>query len=283
MPVSEGCRRAAESAAALLASTADVEGEILLSDSSSDGSARGAPESPRLRRIPAPLSANAAELRTAGILPASAPIIALVEPWTIAGPGWGRAIVEGHARAGRDAVVGGPVRYGGGGGAVSRAEFFFEYGSFLPPLPPEVNELAVNNVSYSRALLDRFRASWEEGFWKHFVHRRMRDSGVRFFAEPAASVRHAREVPFLRFCRERADHGRAYAARRGSGPWRALASPLLPFLLAGRIAKSVWRRPDARRPLVRAFPALLAAEAAWAFGEALGCLAGDGGSSSRVF
>ena len=186
--MSAGCHRACESIAALLDSTANLEGEILVSDSSAGVSLRGAPESPRVRRIPAPARANAAELRAAGIAEARAPIVALVEPWAIASSSWGRAIVEGHGRSAGDAAVGGPVLYGGAGGAVSLAEFFFEYGAFLPPLPAEVSELPVNNVSYPRALLDRFRDEWTDGFWKHFFHRRLRESGVRFLAEPGAAA-----------------------------------------------------------------------------------------------
>ena len=282
MPVGPGCGRAGEAIAALLASTADLEGEILLAEPDG-GAANGIPDSTRVRRITAPASSNAAGLRTAGIRESRAPIVALVEPWAIAEPGWGRAILEGHARAGPGAAVGGPVLYGGRGGPVSLAEFFFEYGVFLPPLPAETDELPVNNVSYPRELLETFRGDWAAGFWKHFVHRRMKVAGVRFFAEPAAAVRHVRETPLPAFCRERVHHGRAYAARRGSGPWRAMSVPVLPFVLAGRIARKVWTRPGARTLFLRSLAPLLAAEGAWAFGEALGYLAGDGGSSSRVF
>jgi hypothetical protein len=281
--VSAGCRRTAEAVAALLASTREVNGEILLPDSSNDGSASSVPDSTRVRRIPVRAGANAASLREAGILESAGPIVALVEPWAIAAPAWGRAILEAHARTGDVAVVGGPVLYGGSGRAASWAEFLFEYGAFLPPMPAVVSELPVNNVSYPRALLERFRTAWTGGFWKHFVHRRMREAGVRFIADPAAAVRHAREVPFLKFCGERVQHGRAYAARSESGPWRALLAPLLPVLLASRIARTVWGRAGARNPLVRSLPFLLAAQGAWAFGEAVGCLTGDGGSSSRVF
>ena len=282
VPVSAGCRRSGETVAALLAATADLEGEILVSDSTAGASLCGIPESPRVRRLSLPGSANAAELRAAGVAEARAPIVALVEPWAIASPSWGRAIVEGHGRTGGTAAVGGPVLYGGSGGAVSLAEFFFEYGAFLPPLPAEASELPVNNVSYPKALLDRFQEEWKDGFWKHFVHRRLREAGVRFVAEPGASVRQSRDVPFRRFCRERVDHGRAYAARRGSPPWRALAAPVLPLLLTGRVARASWR-PGFRAALVRSLPLLAAAQGAWALGEALGSLAGDGGSSSRVF
>src|SRR5207249_11226315 len=87
--------------------------------------------------------------------------------------------------------------------AAPLAEFLFEYGAFLPPLAGEVRELPVNNVSYPRELLERFRARWQDGLWKHFLHADLRRAGVRLFCEPRAVVRHARAVPFPRFLEER--------------------------------------------------------------------------------
>ena len=182
-----------------------------------------------------------------------------------------------------DAVVGGPVAYDGPDRPAAWAQFLFEYGAFLPPLEGWVRELPVNNVSYPRRLLDRFRSSWQSGFWKHFLHRELAAAGVKFWSEPGALVRHARQVPLLRFCGERMDHGRSYAARRGSPAARALLSPLLPPLLKARLAREVARKPGGARIFLRALAPLLLAECAWAAGEAAGYVAGDGGASERVF
>ena len=179
--------------------------------------------------------------------------------------------------------MGGPVLYDGPDRGAAWAEFLFEYGAFLPPREGEVPELPVNNVSYPRELLERFRPSWQDGFWKHFLHRELREAGTRFFSEARALVRHARVVPLPRFCRERMDHGRAYAARRGGGAFRVLAAPILPPLLAARLGREVLRKPGGTRAYLRALPALLLAECAWSVGEALGSFAGDGGASRRVF
>src|SRR5262249_17602247 len=207
----------------------------------------------------------------------------VVEPWTLPDPGWARALIEEHGRSAADTVIGGPVLYDGPDEAYSWAEFFFEYGAFLPPFGGEVDELAVNNVSYSAELLRRMRPFWEEGFWKHFLHRELRARGVRFLAAPLAVVRHSRPVAFSRVLPDPFHHGRGYAARRGGPAARALLAPFLPVVLTARLARQVRGKTGMGGTLRRAFPALLLAYGAWALGEALGHLAGDGGSSARVF
>ena len=210
-------------------------------------------------------------------------VVAILQPCTRPAREWARALLDAHERIGRDAVAGGPVAYDGPDRAAAWAQFLFEYGAFLPPLEGRVEELPVNNVSYSRSLLERFEGSWRRGFWKHFLHREMREAGIEFYAEPRALVYHARVVPLPRFLRERADHGRAYAARRGSPAARALLTPLLPPLLTARLAREISRRSGGSRIFFKALLPLLAAECAWAAGEAAGYVAGDGGASERVF
>lgn len=283
VPCSDGCFRAGETLQALAASTRDLDAEVILADGSADGSGDNALEAAPARRVAVAQGANAARLRAAGVTASSGRCVALVEPWSRPVPGWGQALLARHAQTREAVVVGGPVLYDGPDRPTAWAEFLFEYGAFLPPREGEVPELPVNNVSYPRELLERFRPSWQDGFWKHFLHRELREAGTRFFSEPRALVRHARVLPFSRFCRERVDHGRAYAARRGSSAARALAAPLLPPLLAARLGREVLRKPGGTRAYLRALPALLLAECAWSAGEALGDLAGDGGASDRVF
>ena len=262
-----------------------LSAEVIAVDGSRDGSGRAIPSHAPFLRISAPPGANAASLRALGVDRAGGQVVALLEPWSLPEPEWARALLEGHrtSSAGIDTVVGGPVLYDGPDRAWAWAEFLFEYASFLPPFAGEVAELAVNNVSYRAELLRRTHALWEQGFWKHFLHRELRAKGARFLAVPEAAVRHARPVPFARFLSERVDHGRAYAARRGGPPARALVAPLLPIVLTARLARRLQDKPGATRVFSRAWPALLLANGAWALGEALGHLAGDGGSSARVF
>ena len=282
VPVSDGCVRAGETLEALTESLRNVRGEVILADGSSDGSGVAALARGTARRVEV-AGANAAELRAAGIAASSGRCVALVEPWTRPGLPWTEALLEKHRAANWSAAVGGPVLYDGARRAAALAEFLFEYGAFLPPLPEEVHELPVNNVSYPREILERYRSSWSSGFWKHFLHRELRHDGVRFLSEPRSAVRHARIVPLPRFCGERFHHGRAYAARRGGGAARAVLAPALPFLLTARLAREVAGKPGGPPLLGRAAAPLFLAEAAWSLGEAVGYLAGDGGSSRRVF
>lgn len=283
VPVSDGCFRTGESLAAVRQSVEGIAAEIIVVDGSRDGSGAAIPEQFPFRWIAETAGANAARLRARGVAAAGGRIVALVEPWTLPDRDWARSIIEEHDKSDSDTVIGGPVLYDGPEEAGAWAEFFFEYGAFLPPFEGDVEELAVNNVSYSAELLQRMRPFWEDGFWKHFLHRELRSRGVRFRAAARAAVRHSRPVAFSRFVRERFHHGRAYAARRGGPAARALLAPLLPILLTGRLARRVRRKPGIKGRLRRALPGLFLAHGAWALGEAVGHVAGDGGSSARVF
>ncbi|HTD53177.1 MAG TPA: glycosyltransferase [Thermoanaerobaculia bacterium] len=283
VPVSDGCFRTGDALAAAGRALEGISAEVIVVDGSRDGSGEAVPQGSPFRVIRAGGGANAAILRARGIAEAKGRIVALLEPWSLPTPDWARALLDEHEKSSADTVVGGPVVFDGPDGAVAWAEFFFEYGPFLPPFAGEVPELAVNNVSYRAELLHRVRPSWEKGFWKHFLHRELREKGVRFRAAPDAVVRHARPVPLNQFLRERIDHGRAYAARRGGSPARALIAPLLPIVLTYRLARRLREKPETQPALRRALPALVLAHGAWAWGEAQGHLAGDGGSSARVF
>jgi len=281
--VSDGCFRAGEALAAMRESVKEIPAEIVVVDGSRDGSGEAIPKESPFRVIRDTSGANAARLRARGVAAASGRIVALVEPWTLPDPDWAQSLIEEHGKSAADTVIGGPVLYDGPDEAGAWAEFFFEYGPFLPPFAGDVEELAVNNVSYSAELLQRMRPLWEEGFWKHFLHRELRARGVRFRAASRAAVRHSRPVSFSRFLEERFHHGRAYAARRGGPAARALLAPLLPVLLTARLARRVRGKTGAKGKLLRALPALVLAHGSWALGEAVGHLAGDGGSSERVF
>ncbi|HEX7251294.1 MAG TPA: glycosyltransferase, partial [Thermoanaerobaculia bacterium] len=280
VPVSDGCFRAGDALAAVRQSVEGIAAEIIVVDGSRDGSGAAIPKQFPFRSISDTVGANAARLRARGVAAAGGRIVALLEPWTLPDRDWARSIIEEHDKNEADTVIGGPVLYDGPDEARAWAEFFFEYGAFLPPFEGEVEELAVNNVSYSAELLQRMRPFWEDGFWKHFLHRELRSRGVRFRAAPRAPVCHARPVAFSQFLRERFHHGRAYAARRGGPAARALLAPLLPILLTGRLARRVRRKTGIKGRLRRALPGLFLAHGAWALGEAVGDAAGDGGSSA---
>jgi len=283
VPVSDGCFRAGDALAAIREAVKGIPAEIIVVDGSGDGSGNAIPQTLPFRVIRGIQGANAARLRARGVAEAAGRIVALVEPWTLPDPDWARSLIEEHRKSAPDTVVGGPVLYDGPDEAGAWAEFFFEYGAFLPPFSGDVEELAVNNVSYSAELLQRVRPSWEEGFWKHFLHRELRARGVPFRAAPRAIVRHSRPVAFSRFLGERLHHGRAYAARRGGAAARALLAPLLPVVLTARLARRVRGKTGVKEKWRRALPALLLAHSSWSLGEALGYVAGDGGSSARVF
>jgi hypothetical protein len=133
------------------------------------------------------------------------------------------------------------------------------------------------NVAYSREVVGEVAEWMTAGAWENVVHDRLAarrgGRGLLFVAE--ARVYHRHSYRFAAFCRDRFEHGRAYArdrmAERGSGRWARLAlTPLLPLVLFKRVAgASAGESPGA---FLLAAPVTLAFLAAWAVGEGVGYL-----------
>jgi len=89
-----------------------------------------------------------------------------------------------------------------------------------------------------------------------------------------AAVYQNKNYHFRDFCRDRYEHGLAFARIRlrdegSSRRWVYLPGTLaLPFLLTARVAQAIARRH--RGPFLRALPITFAFLVAWSFGEAMG-------------
>ena len=123
-------------------------------------------------------------------------------------------------------------------------------------------------------------AEWaSQGSWENVIHDRLHAAGHGFKLVPGARVKQNLTYRLAAFCRDRYEHGRAYAATRASGmpAWKRIAllaaTPLLPLILAGRVWRTV--EPAERRYLPRGLAAMLVFLSAWALGEAAGYLRGD--------
>ena len=135
------------------------------------------------------------------------------------------------------------------------------------------------NVAYRGRIVQQ-AATWAKaGAWENTIHQRLHASGERFVLVPAARIRQNLTYRFSAFCRDRYEHGLGYAQTRSRDlPLSrrlilAGATPVLPALLASRIARAV---DDAERPyFARALPTTLAYLAAWSAGEMMGYLRGS--------
>jgi hypothetical protein len=205
--------------------------------------------------------------------------VALTEDHCLATPDW-IAELEGAITEETEVVGGGMGN--AQPGATEWAAYFSEYGFFASTRSPAAAahpSLTGANVAYGPRLRERVAAWASQGAWENVIHDRLAAEGVGMRFVPRARVLQNAVYGFLPFCRDRYEHGLAYARDRlteagGAGRWLRLASvPLLPFLLTLRVARAA-AREDASS-FVRALPTTFAFLAAWSVGEGMGYLRGS--------
>lgn len=225
----------------------------------------------------APADSDVPLLRGIGARAARGDIVAMTEDHCVPAPGWLKAHVDGHEEG--EGVVGGPMDNARRSRIRDWGAFFAEYGFFAGRHHPDDPSLTGANVSYGREIVDRVAAAALAGEWENVIHERLAASGTSLRLQPDAVVLHNRSWEALAFCADRFRHGRDYARRRLRGAhaanarWIRLAStPLLPALLASRIARDL--PADHRWPFFATLPITLLFLAAWSIGEATGYLQG---------
>jgi hypothetical protein len=216
------------------------------------------------------------ELWRDGIDAASGAVVALTISPMRPAPDWIARIRE---RLVADEVVAGAIEPGEGLRIVDWAEYFCRYAPDMLPFERRENpEIPGDNCAYRRDLLERTRDLYRDGFWEPEVNRALRAEGVRLWHDPGVVVFQGRSAGFGAFFRQRFEHGRAYGRQRGArfGAGRnavgLAAAVVVPFVLVARTAGEVFRRGRCRARFALALPALLAFDAAWAAGEAIGHL-----------
>ena len=259
--------------------------EVLAVCNWQDASGRSALERdfPDTRWVDAQDGTTVPRLRRAGMAACGGEIVAILEDDCVIAPGWCRAILVAHRT--RDVAIGGAVEPGPYRRGIDWAVFLCEYGRFMQPLPERpTTDLAGNNVSYKRAVLDELPGS--DGFYDVFVHQRWAKEGRPLRADATLVVRqtnfrtwhHVTGMPF--------HHGRGFAGSRFPGaswPVRAGASILalfLPLLSTARIMRLALERRRFGRA-TQSFPWIVLFTASWSLGESAGYLLGPGDSLSR--
>lgn len=186
-------------------------------------------------------------------------------------------------------VAGGPIENAATGRLLDWATFLCEYASCLPPLPEgDATWLPGNNIIYSRALLERYRAVTAEGRWENRLHDQMRADGVRLERRGALVVGHKKHFGFFEYLSQRFLYSRSYAGARVAGaplPKRlaigaaALALPAVMFL---RIEQSLASKGVAAGRLLATMPFIAVFTLSWGLGEVVGYWFGAGNALQRV-
>jgi hypothetical protein len=230
---------------------------------------------PRLegRRTPA-------EVRTAGVTLSRAPVVALTEDHCLPEPDWCSEILAAHNSA--HAAVGGAVEKQAPDTALNWSLFFADYLRYMNPLRggPTVH-LTDGNVSYKRAALNAVAAVWSTEFHENLVHGALRSHGYSLWLCPRAVVRQKREFRLATAIWDRYAFARLFASTRVENApvsrrlFFAATTPLLPFLLIGRILMQIVDKRRCAAEFLRCFPHLVLITSVWAWGELVGYVTGQ--------
>jgi hypothetical protein len=214
-----------------------------------------------------------------GMARARGEVVALTTSHFTPAPDWLAVIAAAHARL-DSAAVGGPVDPPRGRGLVEWATYFLRYSAYLRYRSEQgVEDLAGDNASYKRVSLLAHPEFLRDGFWELEYHKRLRREGRTLTFLPGMRVTLRRSFGLFPFLAHRFRHGREFgqARLRGRGPALRIAaivaSPLIPLLLAGKIAMRVARSGRDLGPFAACSPILLCFVLAWALGETAGYLA----------
>ena len=231
--------------------------------------------------------------RRQGVEAAHGEFVALIEDTSCPGPGWYEALSEGFDKP-EVAAVCGPVEVSRTLPSRFQALGYTEYGRFHPchmvrgkgPARTEdalrpARRLPGNNLAYRRAPLLEALLGSNGGLFEADVNERLRSQGFQLLMHPTMLVTYCGADHHGARLSTRFQHGRLYAARRSAGrSWLVRLTLLaksvtLPVILPARALSTVFRAlPLSSIPRVALWIGLL--EGAWALGEAVGYLAGEG-------
>ncbi len=233
-------------------------------------------------------AASVGEARAAGVMAATAPVVAFTEEHAYPQAGWARALIAAHQ--GPWIGVGPAVENANPETITSRADFLIAYGRWAGPTAAgPVDDLPGHNSSYKREALVSYGSRLADLLSAETnLHWDLRSRGGLLYLEPAARTVHVSVAHFGDWLLKRILTGRLFGHKRAVGwPRRrraayAAGAPLIPLIRLGRILSLARERRPAvdRRPAVLALVFVgLVLEAA---GEAVGYVVGAGDVEARL-
>lgn len=227
-------------------------------------------------------SANAA-----GVLQASAPIIALTEDHSYVQKDWAELFVNRHREGW--AAVGPSMRNGNPADLIGWADFLQAYVEWMEPaVCSPVRHLPGHNSSYNRNMLLNFGAELETLMEaESILHGRLKKLGHALYLDSGVCTTHLNFNTWSAYMPCRYYTGRQFAGT-WSRRWRwyrralfAMASPGIPFLRLRNILMSA-RKKKPGLFLLRVFPVIFVGLVWESLGHFMGYLCGYGDSLEKV-
>ena len=247
-------------------------------------------EHPAITTVPMQYPSSIGEVRLEAFRKAQGSIVAFLEEHTVAFPGWAEALLNRFAE-GDWAGVGAEV-YPLNPGWIGDALFTMNYPRYIAPAAggPSVI-LQGNNSAYRRDVVLCLGDDLTELLEiEALLNWRLAERGCLLYVEPEARFAHANEHILYTFLEGDYIFSRMFGALRAeSQGWtaadrwsRVFGSPAIPFVRTLRLIRSLaMKRPELLPTVVRALPAILAAEVASVAGQTMGLVFGPGRSRQQ--
>ena len=224
------------------------------------------------------------DARLEGARIARAPIVAYIEDHAAPRKGWLAAVRRAFASSDKIAVVNYAIWREPDAGYVYRSFQLMFYGHWMEPVTTgPIRYPSMQNLAYRRdLLLDVCQNNPELLETEYLVHRRLLADGWTVWLDADAVVSHECYTDFVTGCRGFNSLRQVMGATRADlGDWpqwkRSLWAGgmlLTPFLLIGRLVRSVAPRPALWGDFVLGFPLIVVAHGWGALSEARGYLVG---------
>ncbi|MDP9171773.1 MAG: glycosyltransferase [Acidobacteriota bacterium] len=259
---------------------------IVVACGNSEYSDRIAARFPWVRVISQPERETVPDLRRRGVEAAGGNIIAVIEEHCLAAPDWLPRALQAFELGGYG-VVGGPVVDHAYKRLRDWVVYFCEYNGYLPPWKDaETLNLGSANIAYSRAVLQKYGEALSGGYWEAGLHPKLIADGVKFRSVAGMVVFHRGPFNYGYYLQQRFWFSRAFAGARRLPPLEKaiylLASPLVPFLLLGRMTQRVFSQRCNIRKFLQILPLLVPVVFVYVAGEFVGYVAGPGDALLRV-
>jgi hypothetical protein len=264
----------------------EVGGDIVVADGSGGSGAPPGTFGPEVVWHACP-GLGVFDLRRRALLQARGALVAVTEDHCLAAPGWCRAIVEAHARLPTAEAIKGLVTNGSPERAIDRAAFLMTHLPHLSPVGqgPFAHVLGISCTSFRREALARLQEGDGPG---------LPELAPATWIDPAAiaaderiAVAHVQSEGWWGALALQFHNARAIAGLRRGRPGlrdylRLVASPILPWARAVRLANACWSKRVSRRSIVWSLPLFVLLLSVKGLGEVAGYVAGPGDSARRL-
>jgi GT2 family glycosyltransferase len=266
----------------LLRQEIDKQFEVILVDSSADGTAEHIRQCyPGVFLLTSGERLYCGDARNRALEVARAPVIAFLDADCYVEPDWAKAVLEAHRRP--HWLVGGAIHNGSRRGVTAWAYYFCEFSLWLPRArTAEISEIAGCCLSFKREAFEKYGPFLGGTYSSDTAFQwRARRDGHKVLCSPAIRVFHTCESSAGEYLAHLVEHRRffmqvARSQRKLDGAWiwlLAVLSPLYPFLLMGLTAWRALQRPRFLGRFLLASPLVFVGCCARAWGELTGLFA----------